>query len=92
LSLGARELNCELNGVPQQKMASHVNGLEGEVEEKTENVNASAEVESASSTGGSSFVSGVLPGVREASRKLQLKMSFRTLASPKRAERGELII
>lgn len=50
---------------------------------------AAAEVEAAStssSTGNSSsgFVSGVLPGVREASRKLQLKMKFGTLSSPKR--------
>lgn len=40
------------------------------------------------SSGG--FVSGVLPGVREASRKLQLKMNFRTLSSPKRTT-GELL-
>lgn len=60
----------------------------GHGSETSTEASSTAEVEAASSSNAanssSGFASSVLPGVREASRKLQLKMNFRTLSSPKR--------
>ncbi|KAK3933367.1 Protein disabled [Frankliniella fusca] len=77
-------------------MAVGEDGMVGDHDSTSKNGSAS-EVDSTSTSsnaGNSStgFASGVLPGVREASRKLQLKMNFRTLASPKRHDTDRVVL
>ncbi|KAE8746308.1 hypothetical protein FOCC_FOCC006980 [Frankliniella occidentalis] len=77
-------------------MAVGEDGVAGDHGSETSTKNGSAtevDATSTSSNAGNSssgFGSSVLPGVREASRKLQLKMNFRTLSSPKRYGQSDL--
>ncbi|KAJ1524136.1 hypothetical protein ONE63_010666 [Megalurothrips usitatus] len=76
-------------------MAAGEDGVYGDHGSETSTeTTAATEVEAASTasnagSNSSGFASSVLPGVREASRKLQLKMNFRTLSSPKRYDKNE---